>query len=358
MHSLLRSLVLAACALSMASAQEALFDPLARFFDEPSPPPGRSSPQGVADRGGINQPQQPQNGPWNNDVLIYRATADHKTEKLGTFERAGVPTIARLSDGRLLAAFQHFPADDQRHFDRVAVSFSSDEGKTWTRPEPIVVDGMEEGLARPFDPTLVPLPDGRIRIYFTSNRSRDFSLSTPQIYSAISNDGIHYTFEPGVRFGIKDRIVIDCAVVLHQGVFHLYSPDNGTAHEFQSNQDRHEPPRVGTAYHATSKDGLNFTRVDDVTLDDRDLRWLGNAQSDGKTITFFATGRGVFTATSIDGSSWTPSTHFSIAGADPGAVAAKDGGWIILVTGPPRDQWASEWAEERRMFDALDQRAR
>lgn len=297
--------------------------------------------------------QQPQNGPWNNDVLIYRTTTDGKTEKLGAFERAGVPTIARLKDGRLLAAFQHFPADDQRHFDRVAASFSSDEGKTWSKPEPIVVDGMDEGLARPFDPTLVPLPDGRVRLYFTSNRSRDFRLSTPQIYSAISTDGLHYTFEPGVRFGIEGRIVIDCAVVLHQGVFHLYSPDNGSAQEFQSNQERHEPPPAGTAYHATSADGLNFTRADDIHLDERDLHWLGNAQSDGKTITFFATGRGVFTATSNDGSSWTRSTHYRIAGADPGAVATKDGGWLIVVTGPPGDQWANEWAEEVRMFDAL-----
>lgn len=326
----------------------------------PRPPAGRGGSQGFANapQPFDQQPPRPmqqdqQNGPWNNDVLVYCATADGKTEQLGTFERAGVPTIARFSDGRLLAAFQHFPANDQRHFDRVAASFSADEGKTWTKPEPIVVEGMDEGLARPFDPTLVPLPDGRVRIYFTSNRSRDFRQSTPQIYSAISTDGIHYTFEPGVRFGIENRIVIDCAVVLHQGIFHLYAPDNGTAHEFQNNQDRHEPPSVGTAYHATSKDGLNFTRTDDVTLEAHDVRWLGNAQSDGKTITFFATGRGVSTATSTDGSSWTSSTHYRIAGADPGAVAAQAGGWIIIATGPPRNHWASEWAEEVRMFEAL-----
>lgn len=341
-----------------------------------APPPGRGGPQGVAGGGpGFHQPgqsqrqmQQSQNGPWNNDVIIYRASSDGKSEKLGAFERAGVPTLARLSDGRLLAAFQHFPADDERRFDRVAACFSNDEGKTWTKPEPIAVEGMDEGLARPFDPTLVPLPDGRVRLYFTSNRSRDFRMSTPQIYSAISNDGLHYTFEPGVRFGIEGRIVIDCAVVLHQGVFHLYSPDNGTAHEFQDNQDRHEPPRAGTAYHATSKDGLNFTRVDDVKLNDSDVRWLGNAQSDGKTITFFATGRGVFTASSADGSTWTPSTHYSMQGADPGAAAAKDGSWVMLVTGPPRSensrvsprdprtQVLRDWAEEVRMFDTLDPR--
>lgn len=348
MKLITRSAVVALCGLVSASAQDffsELLNPLAPF-------PAVQAAQTL---------QPSQNGPWNNDVLIYRVSTDGKTEKLGTFERAGVPTVARLNDGRLLAAFQHFPADDQRNFDRVAASFSSDEGKTWTKPQPIVVDGMEEGLARPFDPTLVPLPDGRVRLYFTSNRSRDFRLSTPQIYSAISSDGVRYTFEPGVRFGVEGRIVIDCAVVLHQGMFHLYSPDNGAVHEFQNNQDNHEPPRAGTGYHATSTDGLNFTRVDDVTLAGPDVRWLGNAQSDGKTITFFATGRGVLTATSADGVSWKPSGHFDIMGADPGAVASKEGGWIILATGPPRNQsqpgaiepWIRNWLDEMRMFDGL-----
>ncbi len=326
----------------------------------PTPPGGRGGPQGFVDRNqGSSRPVRPQSGPWNNDVLIYSATTDGKTEKIGAFERAGVPTLARLPDGRLIAAYQHFPADDERHFDRVAVSFSEDEGRTWTKPAPIEVEGLEEGLARPFDPTLVPLPDGRIRIYFTSNRHHDFRMSTPQIYSAVSADGVHYTFEPGVRFGIEGRIVIDCAVVLHQGTFHLYSPDNGSAESFSENERQHQPPPAGRAYHATSSDGIHFTRAGDVTLDD-DSRWLGNAQSDGKTITFFGTGRGVFTATSPDGAKWEAARHFAVQGADPGAVAAKDGGWIIVATGPPRNQgsqeaiepWLQRWMDEMLWFDA------
>lgn len=345
MKTITRSAVVALCGLVSASAQDffsELFNPLAPF-------PAVQAAQTM---------RQPQNGPWNNDVIVYRVTAEGKAEKLSAFDRAGVPTLARLGDGRLLAAFQHFPADDERHFDRVAASFSSDEGKTWTKPQPIEVDGMEQGLARPFDPTLVPLPDGRVRLYFTSNRSRQFRLSTPQIYSAISTDGLHYTFEPGVRFGVEGRIVIDCAVVLHQGVFHLYSPDNGTVESFEENEQQHRPPPAGRAYHATSPDGLNFIRADDVTLND-DSRWLGNAQSDGRTITFFGTGRGVFTATSLDGSQWQSVGHWAIPGADPGAAVGKEGGWIVLVTGPPRQQtqmadaWLREWVDELRMFDQL-----
>jgi len=283
-------------------------------------------------------------GPWNRDVIAWRVSASGAVEKAATFERAGVPTIARVKDGRLIAAFQNFPADDNRNFDRVAVRFSSDEGRTWTTAQPIAVEGMEPGLARPFDPTLVPLPDGRIRLYFTSNRSPDFRRSTPAIYSAISKDGIHYEFEPGVRFAVEGRLVIDCAVVLHQDVFHLYVPDNGTAEEMFGGQQRREPPPAGSAYHATSTDGLTFKRVDEVKVAGN-RRWLGNAQSDGKLITFYGTGDGIPTggpggqprgglwmATSADGQSWKLAASPPISGGDPGAVTTLDGGLIVVIT--------------------------
>jgi hypothetical protein len=304
---------------------------------------GQAPPQ---PRGGLGAPPNNAAGPWDNDVLVYRLPASGAAEKLTTFERAGVPTVARLKDGRLLAAFQHFPRDDNRNFDRVAVRFSSDEGRTWSKPEPIAVQGMEPGLARPFDPTLVPLPDGRVRLYFTSNGSPDFRRSTPAIYSALSMDGIHYVFEPGVRFALEGRLVIDCAAALHDGVFHLIVPDNGTANEMLAGQQGREPPRGGTGYHAVSRDGLKFERVADVKLNARN-RWLGNMQSDGGRLVFFGTGGGPWPVTSVDGVSWKVGTNLvPVPGADPGAVRLKDGSWLLVVTGPPRPGTASE---KRRM---------
>lgn len=268
-------------------------------------------------------------------MLVYRLGGD-QPEQLATFGRAGVPTLARLPDGRLIAAFQHFPADDNRNFDRVAVCFSRDEGRTWTKPEPIAVADMKAGLARPFDPTLVPLPDGRVRLYFTSNRSPDFRRSTPAIYSAISKDGIRYDFEPGVRFALEGRVVIDCAAALHDGMFHLIVPDNGSAEEMMTNQQRREPPRGDTGYHAISKDGLKFERVADVKMPSQG-RWLGNMQSDGGQLAFFGSGSGPWPVTSADGVSWSADPRSArFPGADPGAVKLKDGSWLVAVTGPPR----------------------
>jgi hypothetical protein len=201
----------------------------------------------------------------------------------------------------------------------------------------------------PFDPTLVPLPDGRVRLYFTSLRGRRFDEDRPAIYSAISTNGVDYAVEPGVRFGIEGRGVIDCAVALHQGVFHLYAPDNGA--QLQPGQrPGDEPadsrPRNGIGYHATSRDGLSFTRAEDVRMEGN-CRWLGNAQSDGTLITFYGTGnsgrrtpgqpRGnLWLATSSDGNSWQSASGPVVSGGDPGAVTTRDGGLVIVITGEPR----------------------
>ena len=103
--------------------------------------------------------------------------------------------------------------------------------------------------------------------------------------------------------------------------------------------------REGLGYHATSMDGLNFTRVADVQAEGR-WRWLGNAQSDGKTIAFYGTAQGFAMATSEDGAEWKRVIAPEIRGADPGAVIAGDGALVVVATGPPRPGTPS--AERRR----------
>ncbi|MEK7382403.1 MAG: hypothetical protein AAB262_03865 [Elusimicrobiota bacterium] len=70
-------------------------------------------------------------------------------------------------------------------------------------PPPVLPgQGLPDGMRFPFDPTLVPLPDGRIRLYFTGNYGRSFGTNAPAIHSAVSSDGVNYRYEPGVRFAV------------------------------------------------------------------------------------------------------------------------------------------------------------
>jgi hypothetical protein len=291
------------------------------------------------------RPNRSRPGPWDNDVLVYRVPVDRLAapERLAVFPRAGVPTIARMADGRLIAAHQHFPEDRDEDFDKVAVRFSADEGRTWTAPEVMRISGLPEGARFPFDPTLLVLPDGRVRLYFTFMRQRG-SPAPQVIASAVSSNGLDFVVEPGVRFGIEGRPVIDSAVVLHNGTVHLFAPDNGAATAGRAPGAQPGPPpgpsdarEPGVGYHATSVDGLTFSRADDVRMEGG-RRWLGNALSDDGVIRFFGTGPGgIWTATSEDGATWRlDSGSIRVPGADPGAVRLRTGGWLVIATGRGR----------------------
>lgn len=257
-------------------------------------------------------------GPWDHDVHLYRLWRDGSGGPIALFERAGVPSLVRLTDGRLMAAHQWFPENDAASFDRVAVRFSADDGHTWTAPVALALLGLPEDQRPPFDPTLVELPDGRIRLYFTTNGRGPGAR--PWIASAVSADGLTFVVEPGVRLAVAGEMVIDCAAVRHQGVFHLYAPVQ---------------TGLGSAYHATSPDGLTFTRQVDVTMPG--VRWLGAALSDGRTMRFYGTGDGgLWTASSADGARWSGAERLVVPGADPGVVEMPDGSRLVLVTGPPR----------------------
>jgi hypothetical protein len=210
-------------------------------------------------------------------------------------ERGGVPHVARDAKGRLIAAFQWFPIDRPEAFDKVALRISEDDGKTWGEITPAKFKDLPAGQQRPFDPTLLLLEDGRTRMYFTSTHP---DRRTPAIYSAVSTDGLAYTFEPGVRLGVDGEPVIDCAAVRLGKVTHLFSPVQQTSR----------------SYHAVSDDGLTFKRGDDVSIENDDdpaardgRNWLGCAlaTADGK-IRFYGTGTRAngWSATSADGIRW------------------------------------------------------
>ncbi len=84
------------------------------------------------------------------------------------------PDVCRLRDGRLMcvyyAGYGHvaLPNDRLPRGGRVSCSYSSDEGRTWSKPT-VVYDGPEDDR----DPSVVQLPDGTILCNF-------FSLSRPK----------------------------------------------------------------------------------------------------------------------------------------------------------------------------------
>lgn len=282
---------------------------IVRFFREQSPRP--------RDAGG--------DGPWSNDIGVFRVDGrSGEVTRVHTFARAGVSTVVRLENGELLAAFQWFPEGDARResFDRIATSRSTDGGRTWSEPKTVEFKGLAEHERPPFDPTLVALADGRVRLYITRNARPGAGASVPRIGSAVSRDGERFEIEDGVRLAVDGEPVIDCAVAKLGPAWHLFAPIQRGG---------------GGAYHAVSDDGLRFTRVADLARSPNE-RWLGAAVAVDGAIHFYGTSdQGIWCARSSDGAAWSaPAPGHAAAprvpGADPGIVFLPDGDAIVTAT--------------------------
>lgn len=266
------------------------------------------------------QPHRQNYGPWNRNLDLYLSKDGKNFEEHGIFvERGGVPNLAVAKDGRILFVFQWFPLDQPESFDKIAL-MTKQEGKSWTKPQTLSIVGMPKEIHRSFDPALVVLPDRRSRLYFASQRSpNQGNRANRAIFSAISEDGLHYRFEPSQRFGLKNTETYDPAVVWFEGKWHLFAP----------------APEKGTAYHAASEDGLLFTRLGDIRLPGSET-WIGNVIVVADEMHFYGSGQNVWSAKSRDGNHWQLDPSIQLKGGDPAVLQMPNGEFMAVTTGKLR----------------------
>jgi hypothetical protein len=276
--------------------------------------------------GSVLSSGMPQNlGPWNNDFAISESGDGLHFMRRGLFvERAGVPAMTLAADGRLFAVFQWFPVDRPSHFDKIAVMVSQDDGLTWSAPRTIQITGMPGTLYRSFDPMLTVLSDGRFRLYFSSERGTPQSpRGNRAVFSAVSDDGFHYVFEPGQRFGLDNAETYDPALALLGNTWHLYCPI-----------------APGSGYHATSSDGLNFVRQPDV-LAASQFQFLGAVIPAKGGLRFYGSGPNSVLF-SPDGSNWQPEQSQNPPDPDPGVTVTRAGTTLGIHIGFSRQDASTD----------------
>lgn len=241
-------------------------------------------------------------GPGARGIDPYAATAVstdglHWTEegKLGV----GYLVPVRLPDGRY------------RAYHNTSAYISSD-AKNWRLEGPIRPPeasnpscGRTSGLVS----DVIVMPDQTFRVYYNCQVGELFNLPVSVINSATSKDGLIWNKDAGVRI------------------------DPRTGAEILRSQNGN-PIRAGTAEHP---------RV--VTLPDGSLKMF-----------YWSSNDGVWSATSVDGLTWTNRQPEGIFGGDPDAIVLPDGRLRLFVNGLlgfPGDFNANTIGERQRIVSYI-----
>ncbi|MDD5039878.1 MAG: hypothetical protein PHY34_01885 [Patescibacteria group bacterium] len=250
-------------------------------------------------------------GPYR-DSISYATSADLLTwadSGVTLAQHASVPG-AVIRDGTIYVYFVDVSTDGIA--ERLALIQSRDSGKTWTDKEIVTITGAGDRV--PVDPAPFVLDDGSVRLYYfdigEGRASGDFG-STNKIYSALSDDGITFVQEQGVRF--EDNGIFDPDVEKEGNAYRMYTGN------IETNE----------VISAVSSDGLTFTN--------EGVAYSGGAVPDviAKGAAYYLFTAGIDSATSADGKVFTKtnsSFHREGAGitADPSVVQLPDGTYIMF----------------------------
>lgn len=262
--------------------------------------------------------------PWENPLRIAWSSDGLNFTNDAIFQdSSGVPCALKWKGDTLACVFQWFRQPrNSPTWDRVAVKFSYDAGKTWTTPVPIKIEGLPQNYQRPFDPTLVATNKDSLRIFFSSSNGLPSNGldSTINTYSALGTDGINYRFEPNPRFDHPTKQVIDPAVAFFKGTWHYAAPAGA--------------PQDG-AYHGVSSNGVNFTSKNNYPSDNAH-NWTGNfAVENGDELRFYGSGASVWFNTSQDGYTWANYQNTNLKGGDPSIVKLAPNNYMAIYVGQP-----------------------
>lgn len=250
------------------------------------------------------------------------------------FQQASVPDIVELtrespvgSPGTLLVYFVDFREMRRPGTEGISVA-SSRDGERWSDPRRVsIAKKVNQGAA--VDPSIVQLNDGRLRMYFFgSETTRSDPASVPGdhvIYSAVSEDGVHFEVEPGVRFGAPR--ITDPEVLQVGSEWWMFL---SRGHE---------------TLLARSTDGLTFIPDETFTLS------IGGVPGavvleDGRVRVFASGHEGIVSAT-VDPEPRavpTPDPGVRVSRgnarvvADPACVRRRDGSYYLIVKKQPRQE--------------------
>jgi hypothetical protein len=267
---------------------------------------------------------QPGGGPWNNPLrMAWSADGINFGASTIFQDSSDQPSVIRWKGDTLIAAFLWFRQPNRGDiWGRVATKMSFDKGLTWTKPQPVVVNGLPSKYQRYFNPTLVSLGGDSLRIYYS------YSVTIPMMgedsiidtYSAVSTDGVNFQYENNPRVNVDSSRVINPAVIYFNKAWHFAAPIGS--------------PQQG-AYHFISPNGVNFNMVPNISSDNTH-NWTGNYMVENSTeLRFYGSGGNIWYNHSANGGVWDGYVPTNLQGRDPSVVKVDSNNYLMIYVGQP-----------------------
>jgi RHS repeat-associated protein len=231
-------------------------------------------------------------------------------------DRARHPHVIQLPSGQLRMYYTEETTGGSAS--AIFSAISTDNGNTWIKEGVRLLDGARYI----YEPNVVKLRDGRYRMYYTAQNTFD---SRWDIFSAISDDGMSWSKEAGVRiprtFG-GTHVGSPEVTTLPDGSWRMY---------FSGSTDF--ATQAGSMLSAVSTDGLIWTkeagvRIPATSWNENVFAFSYRRLSDGRHRMYF-TSLGsddpwweIYSAVSDDGINWTKEPGIRVDGEGSRSVAA------------------------------------
>jgi hypothetical protein len=242
---------------------------------------------------------------------------------------ASSPDLDRLSDGTLLAVFD-VRCDGDAGETRIGAATSKDDGRSWSPVKRIKISDRTGSPVRARHADVLPLSDGRVRLYFTTDAPKTRRVGdekpTPacMIRSAIARDGGRYRVEPDIGLRFHDLPDAFAAAIYFKCRTHLYvSPGVPSRADKDVKADN-------SVRHAIARDGRRFARVAPIDIEDGVSIGSIVLLNDGLRA-YGSCEKGIRSMASDDGAKWKLEPGVRLPRASyPAVTRLKDGSYLML----------------------------
>lgn len=276
-------------------------------------------------RGSATSPdgeESSQEGPFERTLktAISSDGLSYVSNDLWISDQANVPDALMKENGDVYLYYTGWMVGDL--LNTTAVAISQDNGNSWIFKY-LELTGTPEGIYRVVDPDVILLPDGTVRMYFTSG-------NPPGIHYAESLDGITFEYKSSI-FVPSNNIAIDSTTFKIGDTWHMYALSQGG---------------VEKLWHLTSLDGIRFS-VYGITSFPNASSFLVPANGmwidDRFYLSLFGSDGSISSSWSKNGFDWYPSdesplepTGDELYVKDPTMVHLKNGQYLMIyVTNTP-----------------------